>query len=314
MLQALADNVFHFSAAKNRAEIMAMSSALRDEKGRLRSFAEFKREASQIVGEFQGNWLRTEYNLAINAGTMAARWVEHSADPNAILRYRTVGDARVRPEHKLLDGICKYAIDPFWNIYYPPNGWECRCDAEKTTSGAVTGDDAIPHGAIDGVPPMFRSNFAKNGWVFPPDHPYFLKQPKNAAEEKENERVRLACYQKQAIEALAGKEKVKRPELPGEIEFTKKGLKEAFNQPHKNKSAKTTMLPHIKSVLEQAPYAGFTKYPADNPMIAGSHIFETTLNGEKTWLIVREHVDGKFIFYSVSDSDKIADAIKRNKD
>src|SRR5690606_21510264 len=97
MLRSLHDNVFHFSCAKTRAEIISVSSALRTDEGKLRSFADFRREAARISGEFTGAWLKTEYEFAVGAATTAARWAEYPDD--AILVYRTVGDARVREAH-----------------------------------------------------------------------------------------------------------------------------------------------------------------------------------------------------------------------
>ena len=32
-----------------------------------------------------------------------------------------------RPHHKALDGTVLPATDPFWQTYYAPNGWGCRC-------------------------------------------------------------------------------------------------------------------------------------------------------------------------------------------
>ena len=43
--------------------------------------------------------------------------------------YLTVGDDRVRPEHEKLDGIRRKADDEFWDTFWPPNGWNCRCQA-----------------------------------------------------------------------------------------------------------------------------------------------------------------------------------------
>jgi SPP1 gp7 family putative phage head morphogenesis protein len=42
-------------------------------------------------------------------------------------QYMTVGDDRVRPEHRVLDGFVAQATDPVWNKIYPPNGFNCRC-------------------------------------------------------------------------------------------------------------------------------------------------------------------------------------------
>lgn len=43
--------------------------------------------------------------------------------------YTTVGDDRVRPEHEELEGITLPKDHPFWEKYWPPNGWNCRCQA-----------------------------------------------------------------------------------------------------------------------------------------------------------------------------------------
>lgn len=296
MLQSLAGNVFHFSAAKNRAEIVAMSSALRDENGKVRGFAEFRREASQIVGEFQGNWLRAEYDLAINAATMAARWTDHSGDANAILRYRTAGDGRVRPEHKLLDGICKPVSDHFWDTYYPPNGWNCRCDAEKTTL-RETGDDAIPHRAIDGVPPMFRSNFAKEGMVFPKDHPYFKAgQPT----EKELRKAQIATIRDWAKENLNGKT-AQHPVI-GKVRFTNQGVKEALNQPHQNFEAKNDLIYVLEKALTNAKYVKSIQDGKGRPFTW--HYLETKVNNKASYIAIKEDGNGTKVFYTITDAIK----------
>ena len=42
-------------------------------------------------------------------------------------QYRTREDPKVREEHKLLDRKVFHCDDPFWDNFYPPNGWRCRC-------------------------------------------------------------------------------------------------------------------------------------------------------------------------------------------
>lgn len=41
--------------------------------------------------------------------------------------YATVGDDRVRPEHAAQDGVTKPKDDPYWSVWLPPSGWNCRC-------------------------------------------------------------------------------------------------------------------------------------------------------------------------------------------
>lgn len=72
---------------------------------------------------------RTQTQLAYAAGQHAAL-----ADPTVSkylwgFKYVTVGDARVRPEHRALEGVTLPKEDIFWEKHKPPNGWNCRCTA-----------------------------------------------------------------------------------------------------------------------------------------------------------------------------------------
>lgn len=72
---------------------------------------------------------RTQVQLTFGAGKYQA---EQDPDIQEILwgyQYVTVGDDRVRPEHEVLDGVTLPKDDPFWQRFYPPNGWNCRCQA-----------------------------------------------------------------------------------------------------------------------------------------------------------------------------------------
>lgn len=179
MLSALELNVFHFSAAQNYQMLKSMSMALRDENGNIRSFQNFKKEVEKIAGTYLGKHLRTEHETAIASGQMAGKFVEFEKNKEAApwLRYDTVGDARVRPEHKKLDGIIKKVDDVFWSLWFPPNGWKCRCDVTQLLHGAETRSDQIQF--PNDVPIMFQTNMAKEGLVFPNGHPYYTGMPEN---------------------------------------------------------------------------------------------------------------------------------------
>lgn len=57
---------------------------------------------------------------------MAAKWEKFEEDGDRYnLQYRTAGDDKVRPEHAALNGVTLPMSDPFWESYYPPNGWNC---------------------------------------------------------------------------------------------------------------------------------------------------------------------------------------------
>lgn len=79
-------------------------------------------------------WARTSTNQAYSAG----RW-QQAKDPDIAdliwgYEYVAINDDRVRDSHAALDGVRKPKDDPFWNIYWPPNGWNCRCDVLEIIS------------------------------------------------------------------------------------------------------------------------------------------------------------------------------------
>lgn len=70
---------------------------------------------------------RTQIQLAGSAGQWSA---DQAPEIQEILwgyQYVTFGDDRVRAGHAELDGVKLPKDDAFWNLHYPPNGWNCRC-------------------------------------------------------------------------------------------------------------------------------------------------------------------------------------------
>lgn len=175
-LTRLTQNVFSFSAAKNYQELRTITDALRDEEGKLRTFSDFKEQVSSINQKFNATWLQTEYDTCIATATQSARWQEFKAqkDMFPFLRYQTAGDDSVRDEHRILDGVTKRVDDPFWKTYYPPNGWNCRCEAIQVPDDDV--QETVNYKAPV-VAPMFRTNCGETGLIFPKGHPYFSGVP-----------------------------------------------------------------------------------------------------------------------------------------
>lgn len=172
-LRNLTENVYSFSAAKNYQQLKDMTLALTDG-DRVVTESEFVERIKAMNLKYNWDWLITERNTAVAGGQMASRWVEfeRNRDIAPLLEYSTVGDNKVRAAHALLDGVRKPVDDPFWNRYYPPNGWNCRCDviAVPDKNAEPTQDEKI---TVPEVQPMFRTNLAKAGIIFPKGHPYF---------------------------------------------------------------------------------------------------------------------------------------------
>ncbi len=185
VLRHLKANVYQFSAAKNYQMGKELTQALIGEDGKLRSFSEFKRASFEVLNEQVTSYMAAEYNLAVAGGQMSATW-QRAQENKAVLplmQYVTVGDARVRPEHKELDGVVRPVDDSFWDMYYPPNGWNCRCDVISLTDGAVTPLENIV--IPEKIPAMLKTNLAKNGLIYPENHPYYTGLPHQVKEQAE---------------------------------------------------------------------------------------------------------------------------------
>ena len=82
------------------------------------------------VKDYQLNTIfRTQAQLAFGAG----RWqADQDPDIQEILwgyQYTAVMDDRTREEHAALDGTILPKDDGFWLRFWPPNGYNCRCQA-----------------------------------------------------------------------------------------------------------------------------------------------------------------------------------------
>lgn len=169
---ALRRNLFVFAAFKNHHMTADMVALLTDENGRLREWDEYRRLALQVSKDYNQSWLKAEYDTALASGQMAVRWQDIEAQKKALpyLRYVTAGDNRVRPAHQKLDGATMPVDDPFWEDWFPPNGWNCRCDVQQVAGGRRA-PRSLPNDQE--APIAFRNNPGKSGAVFTLQHPYF---------------------------------------------------------------------------------------------------------------------------------------------
>jgi SPP1 gp7 family putative phage head morphogenesis protein len=170
-VQQLKQNIYKFSGAKAYHQLAEMNSLLVDEKGKIRSFSEFKRKVDVVHETYNRNYLQAEYQTAKRSAQASRQWkdFENNKDLFPNLKYMTVGDDRVRHDHSKLHGIVKPVGDAFWDTYYPPNGWRCRCYVKSTTEGETKVSTEVKPDNGFGI------NVGKINQVFDENsHPYFV--------------------------------------------------------------------------------------------------------------------------------------------
>lgn len=128
MRRRLTRSNYIFSGMKAFHELHEAFPSLLDDNGNRKSFERFLNDVQSIDRTYNANYLRAEYNFVAASAEMAARWEQFMADGDRYnLQYRTQADDKVRPEHAALDRVTLPPSDPFWEEFYPPNGWNCRC-------------------------------------------------------------------------------------------------------------------------------------------------------------------------------------------
>lgn len=73
--------------------------------------------------------LKTIYRTNMQVSYMAGRERSQleNVDNRPFWEYVAIMDARTRPAHAALHGRVFRYDDPFWDSFYPPNGFNCRC-------------------------------------------------------------------------------------------------------------------------------------------------------------------------------------------
>ena len=183
MRKRLQESDYVFSGIKTFHELNEAFPSLLDEKGERKPFERFLNDVQTIDRTYNKNYLRTEYNFVSASSEMAGRWENFEKDgDDYYLQYRTAGDDKVRPEHAALNGVTLPQSDPFWDEYYPPNGWNCRCTVVQVVKGKNSATDraeAFKRGEealVKDTKGFFRFNPGKEGKTVPDYNPYTISR------------------------------------------------------------------------------------------------------------------------------------------
>ncbi len=183
MRRRLQRSDYIFSGIKTFHEINEAFPSLLNTDGTRKPFTQFLEEVKHIDKTYNQHYLAAEFNFAQASAAMAAKWEQYAQDGDRyLLQYRTAGDDRVRPEHASLEGVTLPITDTFWEEFYPPNGWNCRCTVTQVLKSQATptpheqaialGEDALK---LD-KHRFFRHNSGITGKTFPDYNPYTIQR------------------------------------------------------------------------------------------------------------------------------------------
>lgn len=183
MRRRLTRSDYIFSGMKTFHELNEAFPSLLDENGNRKTFERFLNDVRKIDDTYNGNYLRAEYNFVQSSAEMAAKWERFAEDGDRYnLQYRTANDGKVRPEHAALHGVTLPLSDPFWEEFYPPNGWNCRCtvvQVRKSKYPATDHEEAMSLGELatgKDTKGIFRFNPGKEEKAVPDYNPYTIKR------------------------------------------------------------------------------------------------------------------------------------------
>ena len=186
MRKRLQRSDYIFSGMKTFHELNEAFPSMLDENGNRKTFERFLNDVRKIDNTYNSSYLRAEFNFVQSSAEMAAKWEGFMEDGDRYnLQYRTAGDGKVRPEHAALNGVTIPPSDPFWEEYYPPNGWNCRCtvvQVRKSKYPATPHDEAMALGeeALQrDTKGIFHFNPGKEGKSVPDYNPYTIRKCKS---------------------------------------------------------------------------------------------------------------------------------------
>jgi SPP1 gp7 family putative phage head morphogenesis protein len=135
---------FGISGIAKGDELTTVFNALQQAIEKGISFSEFKKQCAEIFARrgWTGlrewrvqNIFRTNIQTAYNSGRWQSQ--KQTAGTFPYLQYNAVNDRRTRPTHKAMDGKVFPVDHPFWDTWYPPNGYRCRCSTLSLTEKQV---------------------------------------------------------------------------------------------------------------------------------------------------------------------------------
>lgn len=110
-----------------------------------------KRMANMLGTSHRDYYIETVYRTNMQSAYQHGRYVQQThpevLEALPFWQYKTVGDSRVRDSHAAMDGKIYPASHNIWDLWYPPNGYSCRCRVDE-----LSRSEAVDEGVLEEMP------------------------------------------------------------------------------------------------------------------------------------------------------------------
>ena len=287
-----------FKAHKQQNELAALLTD--PDTGKLKSFAQFKKDSQPVIGKYNRDWLRTEYNTAVKRARTAEQFARarDTKDLYPNLRWTPSRSAHRREAHMPFYNQVWAIDDPFWETNYPGSLWNCKCGIERT-------DAPVSHPDNKNVPPVpGLDENPVGGQLFTKTSPMMQGVSKREARSIENEANLLLVRETRAMMREWAKKNIPDGGLMlnvnvaefGTLTVRRADVKSITAKPHKFAAEAYALSDQLDKVLNQSEYMGWSP---DEIIKYADGTRKQKHTGVKKWLYYRFKLKGKYSYLNV---------------
>ncbi|KAA6351232.1 hypothetical protein EZS27_001378 [termite gut metagenome] len=305
-----------FAAFKVHRMQNDMAARLLDENGELKPFEQWLNDVQTIADHQVEQWFRTEYDTAVKRAHIAAQWRQFQREAGVLPNLEWIKSTSITPgeDHKIFWGVVRPIMDDFWNRHKPGDRWGCKCGL-RATDKKPTPVNNLPAGEADEPAAGLNNNPATDAKLFSPSHPYFTDHygnKKNILLESDKLMTKYSRdeVRKHFQKELKGKSlMLQASKGPAKtITVSHQDIKNITGKPHKYNYMKNTCCYWLPQLLKKAEYMGWSPDIKNNNTPGHTdaknwHYYRFTLNGEDSYLTVRENLKGELRIHSIQDND-----------
>lgn len=319
-LEELRYNNGVFAAFKTHRMQNDMAALLLDENGSLKPFNQWLNDVQPIANHQCWQWFRTEYDMAVTRAHQAADWQQFEAEKDVLPNLEWLKSTSIHPgeDHRVFWGVIRPVDDPAWNEHRPGDRWGCKCRlraTNKPSNSQIIGSlPKLPLG-VDEPASGLKGNPGITGAIFDQSHPYFQhtqgdKEIIALASDKlmtKQSREDVRNFFKEELKGEARKYTVASGEIDL-ITISYQDIKTITGKPHKYGYLKNSACYYLPEILKKMDYLGYSPDFKDATIPGHAdaerwHYFRFTLNGEDSFLVVKENAKGENRIHSIQDKE-----------